>query len=286
MLLKALCYDKTVRVICANTKEIVQNAVNIHKTLPTATAALGRTLTMGAIMGSMLKNDHDKLTLQIKGDGPIGGIVVCSNSKSDVKGYVYNPAIDIPPNAKGKLDVGGAIGSGYLNVIKDIGLREPYVGYIPLQTGEIGDDFAYYFAKSEQTPTAVSVGVLVDVDGSVLAAGGYIIEIMPDCEEKTISKLEQINSTVQTITNYLSKNMNLIEIMKLVTGDDNLEIIEERHARYLCDCSQERIERALVSLGKDEIKDIIETQGKAQIYCNFCDTTYDYGKEDLEKLLE
>lgn len=283
---KFLAYDGKISVICANTTNLVEKAREIHDLSPVAVAAFGRTLTITAIMANEMKNKNDKLTVQIKGDGPIGTMLVTANNFPKVKGYVENPHIDLPLNEFGKLDVSGAVGTrGYINVIKDIGLKKPYIGISPLVSGEIGDDFANYFVNSEQRNSAVAVGVLIDKDG-VRSAGGYLINPMPDSTEEEISKVEQAIFKSGAISKMLDKNMTLDEIAKAITGDDNIKLIEDNITPvYECDCSKEHMKDALISIGKEEIKDIIETDGKAELQCHFCNKKYLFEKEELENLI-
>ena len=270
-IIKFLAYDGRVSVICANTTYLVENARITHDLSPVATAALGRTLTISSIMASNMKNGEDKLTVQIKGNGPLGGIVVVSNNSPKLKGYVQNPLVDMPLNSKGKLDVGGALGKdGYLNIIKDIGLKDPYIGMVPLVTGEIAEDFTNYFASSEQTNTAVALGVLVDSKG-VKKSGGYVVTPMPDATEDDIFILENRIKETKTISKMLDEDMTLEEIAKDITGDVNIKIIEDNILPvYECDCSREKIERGLIAIGKEELQDIINTKGNVNTVCHFC----------------
>lgn len=281
-----LAYDGKVSIMCASTTNLVEEARKIHDLSPVVTAAFGRLLTISTIMGAEMKNDTDKLTVQVKGNGPIGTMLVTANNKPQVKGYVANPVVDLPLNEFGKLDVGGAVGyEGYINVIKDIGLKEPYIGIAPLVSGELAEDFANYFVNSEQRNSAVAVGVLIDKDG-VRSAGGYLINPMPDSTEEEISKVEQAIFKSGAISKMLDKNMTLDEIAKAITGDDNIKLIEDNITPvYECDCSKEHMKDALISIGKEEIKDIIETDGKAELQCHFCNKKYLFEKEELENLI-
>lgn len=285
-IIKFLAYDGRVSVICANTTYLVENARITHDLSPVATAALGRTLTISSIMASNMKNGEDKLTVQIKGNGPLGGIVVVSNNSPKLKGYVQNPLVDMPLNSKGKLDVGGALGKdGYLNIIKDIGLKDPYIGMVPLVTGEIAEDFTNYFASSEQTNTAVALGVLVDSKG-VKKSGGYVVTPMPDATEDDIFILENRIKETKTISKMLDEDMTLEEIAKDITGDVNIKIIEDNILPvYECDCSREKIERGLIAIGKEELQDIINTKGNVNTVCHFCNKEYNFTKEELENLI-
>lgn len=286
-IIKFLAYEGKVSVVCADTTELVEKAREIHDLSPVVTAAFGRLLTMSAIMGNDMKGEKNKLTIQIKGDGPIGMMVVTANNFPRVKGYVTNPIIDIPLNDMGKLDVGGAVGnSGFLNVIKDIGLKEPYVGICPLISGEIAEDFAEYFAKSEQKNTAVSLGVLVDKNG-VKSAGGYIITPMPDATNDEISKVEQAIFKAGAVSKMLDQELSLIDIAKMVTGDENVRIIEEDIIPiYECDCSKEYMADGLATLDKGVLKEMIDEDEKAELICHFCNKKYYFSKEDLENILK
>lgn len=284
-ILRATAGEGAVRLFIADTRETVQQAYEYHNTSPVMSAALGRSLTIAAIMGSMLKSEKDLVTIQIKGDGPGGGLTVTSNSHSEVKGYVNNPDVDIPLKPNGKLDVQGAMGYGTLTVIKDLGLKEPYVGKIPLISGEIAEDMTYYFAKSEQTPSAVALGVLVDRDYSIKQSGGFVIQMMPDAEEEIISALEEKLKTLEPVTAMLEKGMTPEDILNELAGKFNPNILDKVPVSYVCNCSKERVEKALIAVGKKEIAKIIEEDGKATLHCHFCNKDYDFSKEELEKLL-
>ena len=281
-----LAYDGKISIMCAETTKLVEEARKIHDLSPVCTAAFGRVLTMAVMLGSEMKNKEDKLTIQINGKGPIGKILATSNSKGIVKGYVANPYIDLPLNEFGKLDVGGAVGiNGYLQVIKDIGLKDPYIGVSALTSGEIADDFANYLVKSEQRQSAVALGVLVDKNG-VRKSGGYIINAMPDATEKEISKIEKAVFEAGAISKMLDNNLSLEEIAKKVTGDKNIKVIQDNvEPKYECDCSKENMEKALEKIGKKELAEIIEEDGKAEIVCHFCNKKYNFSKEELEKIL-
>lgn len=286
-IIKFLAYNGKISVICADTTELVEKARKIHDLSPVATAAFGRLLTITAIMGNEMKGKQNKLTIQIKGNGPLGTILATSDNFPRVKGYVSNPIVDLPLNDIGKLDVGGAVGDvGFINVIKDIGQKKPYVGICPLVSGEIAEDFAEYFAKSEQKNTAVALGVLVDKNG-VKSAGGYIITPMPDATDEEISKVEQSIFKAGAISKMLDQKLNLLEIAKKVTGDDKIQIIEENITPiYECDCSKGHMTDGLASLDKTVLKEMIEEDGKAELLCHFCNKKYEFNKEELEKILE
>lgn len=284
-IIKFLAYNGKISVICADTTKLVEKARKIHDLSPLATAAFGRMLTITSIMACEMKNTKDKLTVQIKGNGPIETMLTTANNFPKVKGYVANPQVDLPLNEFGKLDVGGAVGfEGYINVIKDIGLKEPYIGIAPLTSGELADDFANYFVTSEQRNSAVALGVLVNKDG-VKSAGGYLINPMPDATEEEISKVEQSIFKAGAMSKMLDQNLSLEEIAKRITGDEDVKIIEDSIIPiYECDCSKEKMATALASIGKDEINDIIENEGQAELLCHFCNTKYQFNKEELESL--
>lgn len=286
-IIKFLAYEGKISVICADTTELVEKARKIHDLSPVATAAFGRLLTITAIMGNEMKGEKNKLTIQMKGNGPLGTMLTTSDNFPRIKGYVSNPIIDLPLNDMGKLDVGGAVGNaGFINVIKDIGLKEPYIGICPLISGEIAEDFAEYFAKSEQKNTAVALGVLVDKNG-VKSAGGYIITPMPDATDEEISKVEQAIFKAGAISKMLDQNLSLLEIAKKVTGDENVQIIEENITPvYECDCSKEHMADGLATLDKTVLKEMIDEDEKAELLCHFCNKKYEFSKEELENILK
>ena len=284
---KFLAYDGKISIVCANTTNLVEEARKIHDLSPVATAAFGRLLTITVIMAQEMKNKEDKITIQIKGNGEIGTMLTTANNYPEVKGYVGNPYVDLPLNEFGKLDVGGAVGQdGYINVIKDIGLKEPYIGISPLTSGEIADDFTNYFVNSEQRQSAVALGVLVDRNG-VRQAGGYLINPMPDATDEEISKVEKAIFEAGAISKMLDENLSLLEIAKKVTGDKNVKVIEDDITpKYQCNCSKEKMAEGLATIGKEEIKDIIEKEGKAELICHFCNKKYQFNKEELEKMIQ
>jgi len=284
-LLRATAANGTVRIVAALTSEMTEEARKTHELFPVASAALGRTLTAAAMMSLSMKGEKDSLTIQFSGDGPLGGLVVVSDSKANVRGYVNNPNIDLPLNQKGKLDVGGAIGRGRLTVIMDMGLKEPYIGNVNIVTGEIAEDLAAYYAYSEQIPTAIALGVLVDVDETVLNSGGLMIQIMPDAEESTIDYIEKKVAGMQSITNMLSEGKTLEEILQMVLGDLELKIGEKSQCLYKCNCSRDRMERNIYSLGIKELEDILSEQGEAEAQCHFCNKTYIFDKDDLKEMI-
>jgi len=286
-IVNAITSNGAIRVVAADTTELCNRAQEIHKMSPTAAAALGRTLTAAAIMGSMLKSADDSLTIQLNGGGPIGKVVAVGDGNANVKGYVGNPLVDLPLNDKGKLDVGGAIGkNGMLGIIRDLGLKEPYVGQVPLVNGEVAEDLTQYYATSEQLPTAVALGVLVDVDYTIKAAGGFILQVLPGAYDEDIDNVEKTIATISSVTEMLSNGKKPEDIVEQLLSDYEIEYFDNVDTKYQCDCSRERTDRALISLGKDELTKIIEEDGKAEITCHFCDNIYKYTKEELETLLE
>ncbi|WP_350300859.1 Hsp33 family molecular chaperone HslO [Peribacillus frigoritolerans] len=285
-LIKALGYEGQVRAYAVSTTDTVGEAQRRHYTWPTASAALGRAMTAGVMMGGMLKGE-EKLTIKIEGGGPIGSILVDSNAKGEVRGYVTHPQTHFDLNEQGKLDVRRAVGTdGLLTVVKDIGLRDYFSGQVPLVSGELGEDFTYYFVTSEQVPSSVGVGVLVNPDNSILAAGGFIIQLMPGTSEDTISKIENRLSTITPVSKMIQSGMTPEEILTEILGEGNVNILEKMDVQFSCQCSRERIATALISLGQAEIRDIIETDGQAEAHCHFCNQTYQFSKEELEELEE
>ena len=258
----------------------------MHHTSPVASAALGRMLTAAAMMGSMLKGDKDLVTLQIRSLGPLKGIVVSGDSHGHVKGYVFNPNVDIPSKYPGKLDVGGALGVGVLSVIKDIGLKEPYVGQIALQTGEIAEDLTYYYATSEQTPSSVALGVLMNKDNTVRQAGGFIIQLMPGASDAVISALEEKIKEIHSITTLLDVGNTPETILQYILGDLGLEINEKLPAKFTCNCNKSRIEKALISVGKKDIQEMIDDGKPIEVNCHFCNKNYTFDVEELKEILE
>lgn len=278
--------DSQVRVFAATTRNMVEFARNTHNTSPVATAALGRLMTAGAMMGAMMKGEKDILTLQIKAGGPLNGITVTADSRANVKGYVGNPNVVIPANSKGKLDVASAVGVGILNVIKDIGMKEPYVGQTALMTSEIAEDLTYYFATSEQIPSSVGLGVLMNRDNTVRQAGGFIIQLMPYATEEVISKLEEKLANVTSVTSMLDAGLMPEDILKEIFGDISFEIMDKIPAKFACNCSKERVTKALLSVGKKELESMIEDNEPIQMNCHFCNTDYVFEVEELKSLLK
>ena len=286
-IIKCLAHNGKISVVCANTTQLVEKARNTHDLSPVVTAAFGRMLTITTIMGTEMKSTKDKLTVQIKGNGPIEMMVATTNNFPKVKGYVVNTQIDLPLNEFGKLDVSNAVGyEGYINVIKDIGLKDPYIGISPLTSGEIADDFANYFVNSEQRNSAVALGVLVDKNG-VKSAGGYLINPMPDATEEEISKVEQAIFQAGAMSKMLDEQLTLEEIAKKITGDENIQVLEENITPiYQCDCSKENMAKALVAIGKEELENIIEQDEKAELVCHFCNKKYQFSKQELEEIIK
>lgn len=284
-IVRATAAGKTVRAFAIRSTDLTAEAREIHRTLPVVTAALGRLLSAGAMMGSMMKGENDKLTLQIKGDGPIGQMTVTVDSHGNVKGFPAQPAVDIPRKYAGKLDVGGAVGRGILTVSMDLGLKEPYNGQVEIQTGEIGDDLAYYFTVSEQTPSAVGLGVMVDTDSSVKHSGGFIIQIMPDASEETISAIEAKVSAAEPVTTMMEKGMSPEDILEYFLGDLDLEITETLPVRYHCDCGREKIAGALATISTKDLKDIINDGEEIEVKCWFCNSVYKFGIDELKEIM-
>ena len=284
-IVRATAADNQVRAFAATTRNLVETARQHHETSPVATAALGRLLTAGAMMGSMMKNEKDILTLQIRADGPLEGITVTADSQGNVKGYVLNPEVMLPPK-NGKLDVGGAVGIGLLNVIKDMGLKEPYVGQTILVTSEIAEDLTYYFANSEQVPSSVGLGVLMEKDNTVKCAGGFIIQLMPFAEEKTIAKLEENLKNVTSVTELLNRGYTPEQLLEEIFGDLGLEITDTIETKFYCNCSKERVEQAVVSIGRKDIQEMIDDGEDIEVKCHFCNTSYKYTVEELKDIIK
>lgn len=284
-IVRATAANGQVRAFAAITRETVEEARQHHGTSPVATAALGRLLTAGTIMGSMMKNETDMLTLQVRGDGPIGGITVTADSKGDVKGYVENPDVMLPPK-NGKLDVGGAVGIGLLQVIKDMGLKEPYSGQTILVSSEIAEDLTYYFANSEQVPSSVGLGVLMEKDNTVKTAGGFIIQMMPFAEDATISQIEENLKLVTSVTELLDKGYTPERLLEELLGNVGLEITDTMPTRFYCNCSKERVEQAVASVGKKDIQEMINDGKPIEVKCHFCNTAYHYSVEELKNILK
>lgn len=274
-----------IRAFACTTKGIVEYAKNAHNTSPVVTAALGRLMSAAAMMGSMMKNEEDLLTLKIEGSGPMKAAIATATAKGNVKAYPFVPDVILPPNSKGKLDVAEAIGVGILSVISDIGLKEPYVGQVELISGEIAEDITYYYATSEQIPSSVALGVLMNKDNTVNSAGGFIIQLMPFCPEEVIEKLESVIPTLAPITALLSEGKTPEQILKLILGDLELEINDKLDISFKCDCSKEKIEKALISIGAKELNEMIDEGKDIEVACHFCSKKYNLGVDELEELL-
>lgn len=281
-ILRGTSKNHGIRIFAADTTSMVEEARRLHNTSPVASAALGRALTASSIMGIMMKGDNDKLTLSINGKGPLGTIVCVADSKGTVKGYVSNPLVDIPSRADGKLDVGSAVGiNGLVTIIKDMGMKEPYTGQYPLVNGEIAEDLTAYYAYSEQQPSAIALGVLVDVDYSIKAAGGFIVQLMPEAEEKDIDILEKNLSQITSVSHLIDEGKTPEDLINLVLKDLEPMIYEKIPVSYKCDCSRERIEKALISIGKKDLDEIIKEDKLAEISCHFCNTVYHFNEAEL-----
>jgi molecular chaperone Hsp33 len=285
-LVKTLAFNGKIRAYAADTTKTVGEAQRRHYTWPTASAALGRTMTAGVMMGAMLKG-NSKVTVKVEGGGPIGIILVDSDAKGNVRGYVTNPQTHFDLNEHGKLDVRRAVGtSGTLTVVKDLGLKENFSGQVPIVSGELGEDFTYYFAASEQIPSSVGVGVLVNPDNSILAAGGFIIQLMPDTDEETITRIEERIKAIPPISKLIQKGFTPEEILFEILGKDQVEILDKVPVQFKCNCSKERFATAIIGLGKEEIEDMIEKDGQAEAQCHFCNEKYIFTKEELEAMKE
>ena len=281
-ILRGTSKNHGIRIFAADTTSMVEEARRLHNTSPVASAALGRALTASSIMGIMMKGDNDKLTLSINGKGPLGTIVCVADSKGTVKGYVSNPLVDIPSRADGKLDVGSAVGiNGLVTIIKDMGMKEPYTGQYPLVNGEIAEDLTAYYAYSEQQPSAIALGVLVDVDYSIKAAGGFIVQLMPEAEEKDIDILEKNLSQITSVSHLIDEGKTPEDLINLVLKDLEPMVYEKIPVQYKCDCSRERIEKALISIGKKDLDEIIKEDKLAEISCHFCNTVYHFNEAEL-----
>ena len=285
-LVRATAADARIRAFAATTRQMVETARQKHDTSPVVTAALGRLLTAGSMMGSMLKGEEDLLTLQVTGDGPMGGMTVTADSKGHVKGYANEPQVILPANSQGKLDVGGAVGSGILRVIQDSGLKDPYVGQTVLQTGEIAEDLTYYFATSEQVPSSVGLGVLMERDNTVRQAGGFIVQLMPFAEEETISRLEQNLGKIRSVTSMLDEGLTPEELLGLVLEGMDIQFRDTCEVEFSCSCSKERVEKALISIGREEIDKMIADGEPIEVKCHFCNKGYQFSVQELEEIVE
>lgn len=285
-IIRGMACNNQVRFFAAYTRNLVEEARKHHDTSPVATAALGRLLTGGAMMGKMCKNDTDVITLQIKCSGPIGGLVVTADANANVKGYVYNKDVMLPPNKHGKLDVGGALDLGVLTVIKDLGLKEPYSGQTHLVSGEIAEDLTYYFASSEQIPTSVALGVLMNKDNTVRHAGGFMIQMMPFATEEVISALEKKIAAFTSVTSHLDAGETPEEIMGALFDGFDMSIEEKSPTKFYCNCSKERVEKAVISVGKEELQSMIQEGKPIEVNCHFCNSHYMFSVEELQEMLK
>lgn len=283
-MVRATAADAQIRAFAATTRDLVETARAAHDTSPVVTAGLGRLLTAGVMMGSMLKSESDLLTLQIKGDGPVRGLTVTADMSGHVKGYADVPQVILPANARGKLDVGCAVGYGTLSVIRDLGLKEPYVGQIALQTGEIGDDLTYYFATSEQVPSSVGLGVLMEKSNTVKCAGGFIVQLMPFAEDGVIDRLEHNLSNITSVTALLDQGMTPEEMLKTILDGFDVEFTDKSPCSFYCNCSKSRVEKALISIGKKEINEMIEDGSPIEVNCHFCNKNYTFDVEELKTI--
>lgn len=285
-IVRATAANSQIRAFAITSRDTVEAARKAHDTSPVATAALGRLLSAGAMMGAMMKGEKDLLTLQIHAGGPLNGLTVTADSQGHVKGYVGNPSVILPPNEKGKLDVGGAVGIGFLNVIKDMGLKEPYLGQTELKTGEIGDDLTYYFAASEQVPSTVGLGVLMNRDNTVRCAGGWIVQLMPFAEESVISALEKNLKEITSVTALLDEGMSPEDLLQRLLGNLGVEMNDTLPVEFYCNCDKARVEKALISIGKKEIKQMIADGKPVELNCHFCNTNYVFTIEELKEILK
>lgn len=283
-LVRATAANAQIRAFACTTRGLVEKARSAHDTSPVVTAALGRLLSAGVMMGNMLKGDEDILTIQIKGDGPVNGITVTADSKGNVKGYANVPDVIIPAKPNGKLDVSGAIGNGYLSVIKDMGLKEPYVGQVGLQTGEIAEDLTYYFASSEQVPSSVGLGVLMEKNNTVKQAGGFIIQLMPFAEDEIIERLEKNLKSINSVTSILDAGSSPEQMLDILLEGLKPEITDTMPVDFSCNCSRERVEKALISIGRAELKSMIDDGRDIELNCHFCNTNYVFSVEELKKI--
>ena len=285
-IVRATAADSQIRAFAITSKHLVETARVHHNTSPVATAALGRLLSGGAMMGVMMKGEKDILTIQIKGSGPIKGLTVTADSGGNVKGYPEVPDVILPANSKGKLDVAGAVGVGLMNVIKDMGLKEPYVGQTVLQTSEIAEDLTYYFATSEQVPSAVGLGVLMEKNNTVKQAGGFIIQLMPFTDEKVIDKLEKKIAKVTSVTDLLEQGFTPEQLLEHILGEFGVEFVDKIPAQFYCNCSKERVTKAIISIGKRDIQEMIRDEKPIEVNCHFCNTGYEFTPEELKEIIK
>lgn len=285
-IVRATAANAQIRAFAATTREMVETARAHHNTSPVVTAALGRLLTAGSMMGSMLKGDKDLLTLQVHGSGPMKGMTVTADAHANVKGYANVPQVILPANDKGKLDVAGAVGIGFMNVIKDLGLKEPYIGQTVLQTSEIAEDLTYYFATSEQVPSSVGLGVLMERDNTVKQAGGFIIQLMPFADEEVITKLEENLSKVNSVTALLDAGNSPEQILDILLGNLGVEIVDTIPTQFYCNCTKERVTKAIISVGKKDIQEMINDNKPIEVNCHFCNTQYTFSVDELKEILK
>lgn len=285
-IVRATAADGQIRAFAITSRETVETARAKHNTSPVATAALGRLMSAGAMMGAMMKGEKDILTLQIKCGGPIKGLTVTADAHGNVKGFADNPRVMLPPSAKGKLDVGGAVGLGILSVMKDMGMKEPYVGQTELKTGEIADDLTYYFASSEQTPSSVGLGVLMEKNNTVKQAGGFIIQLMPFAEESVVGLLEKKLSSIKSVTSYLDQGYTPEQLLQEILGELNPEILERMDTRFFCNCSKERVEKVIASVGRKDLNEMIQDHEPIEVKCHFCNEAYEFTTEDLKRIIK
>lgn len=285
-IVRATAADNQIRVFAATSREMVEHARQVHNTSPVATAALGRLLTGAAMMGLMMKGENDILTVMMKGDGPINGVTVTADSHANVKGYVGNPEIVIPPNYLGKLDVGGAIGYGTMTVIKDLGMKEPYVSQVALTTSEVAEDLTYYFASSEQVPSAVALGVLMEKNNTVKQAGGFIIQLMPFADDKIVNILEEKIAKITSVTEMFEKGMTPEDIINEILGEFGVEFNEKVPTQFSCNCSKQRVEKVLLSLGRKELEDMIHDGEDIELNCHFCNSNYRFTIDEIKNLIK
>lgn len=284
-MIRATAADAQIRAFSVTSRDLVETARNRHDLSPVVTAALGRLMSGALMMGGMLKGEKDILTLQVNGNGPVGGLTVTADSQGNVKGYARNPKAMMPPNANGKLDVGGVIGNGYLTVIKDMGMKEPYSSQVALQSGEIGDDLTYYFAASEQVPSCVALGILMERNNTVKQAGGFIIQLMPFAGEDVIKKLEEKIAGLASVTSMLDAGDTPEQILERVLGDMGLEVMEKTPVQFKCNCTKERVEKVLVSLGRKELEEMIAEGEEVKLHCHFCNKDYGFEVDELKRIV-
>lgn len=283
-IVRATAADGQIRAFAATTRDMVETARQAHDSSPVVTAALGRLLTAGAMMGSMMKGEKDVLTLQVRGSGPVSGLTVTTDSRANVKGYAVNPQVILPARPDGKLDVGGAVGEGVLHVIRDLGMKEPYNGQVALQTGEIAEDLTYYFATSEQVPSSVGLGVLMERDNTVKQAGGFIIQLMPFASEETIRTLEENLGKITSVTKMLDDGMAPEEILSALLGSLGMEILDTLPTRFYCDCDKARVEKVIISIGAKDIQEMIDDGEDIEVKCHFCNSAYKFSVEELKAI--